>query len=128
MQTFAPNGLNVELMHLMHLRTGRGRGGDSSQEEQEGQIEEELIIINLSTYQLSTVETDVLKRGLSFCPTSPLNKFILTKDLYFFCSRLALAKIHSGRPAQNSSDLNMTLLLCWNWKHWRRNILKIPAI
>lgn len=61
-----------------------------------------LLIINLSSYQLSTAETSVLQRGLTFSPACSLDKFLTTKDLFFFCRKLIFKLLYSQRtlPAE----------------------------
>ncbi|XP_069618482.1 uncharacterized protein [Ranitomeya imitator] len=57
-----------------------------------------LRIINLSTYQLSEIEINLLTKGLSFSPMCGLDKFELTKDLYLFCRQLTF-KILYHQPS-----------------------------
>ncbi|XP_077129882.1 uncharacterized protein LOC143785095 [Ranitomeya variabilis] len=51
-------------------------------------------IINLSTYQLSQIETNLLTKGLSFSPMIGLDKFELTKDIYLFCRQLTFKMLY----------------------------------
>ncbi|XP_073415667.1 uncharacterized protein [Dendrobates tinctorius] len=54
----------------------------------------ELRIINLSTYELSELEVNLLTKGLSFSPKNCLDKFELTKDLYLFCRQLTFKMLY----------------------------------
>lgn len=47
-----------------------------------------LNIVNLSSHTLSTHETDVLMKGLGFCPNENFNKFDLIWDLHLFIRKL----------------------------------------
>lgn len=55
----------------------------------------DLNVINLSSYKLSLVETQVLARGLSFCPNQNLDKFEVIKDLQLFARKLILKQLYS---------------------------------
>lgn len=57
-----------------------------------------LQIINLSEYVLTDMELKVLQKGLTFSPMQPLDKFLLTKDIYLFCRQL-MFKILYHRPS-----------------------------
>lgn len=48
--------------------------------------EGKLQMINLSTYTLSADDKSVLQKRLTFSPTCQLDKFMVIKDLYLFCS------------------------------------------
>ncbi|XP_069594268.1 uncharacterized protein [Ranitomeya imitator] len=65
-----------------------------------------LQVINLSEYQLTSVELSVLQRGLTFSPVHNIDKFTLVKDLYLFCRCLVLQVLHS-RP-QDRDGLDQT--------------------
>lgn len=47
-----------------------------------------LDVINLSSYNLSPSEIEVLRLGLSFCPSQQIDKFTLAKDLHLFARNL----------------------------------------
>ncbi|XP_044142546.1 uncharacterized protein LOC122932281 isoform X1 [Bufo gargarizans] len=49
---------------------------------------DDLQIINLSARTLRPEEVEVLRRGLSFVPTTDFSTFAWTKDLHLFCRRL----------------------------------------
>ncbi|XP_056416174.1 immunoglobulin superfamily member 3 [Hyla sarda] len=55
---------------------------------------DELQIINLSSYSLSTNEISLLKRGLSFTPTPRFDTFTWVKDINLFARKLCLHKWH----------------------------------
>lgn len=50
--------------------------------------DDELSAINLIPYPLSRDELIVLKLGLSFCPSSKMDKYEVIKDLYLFVRKL----------------------------------------
>lgn len=77
--------------------------GEKMQEKQLVSVEcNTLQIINLSSYHLTDDEISVLERGLTFSPSCGLDKFLTTKDLFFFCRRLIFKILYSQRtlPAQ----------------------------
>ncbi|CAJ0944905.1 unnamed protein product [Ranitomeya imitator] len=51
------------------------------------------IVYNISSYNLSPTEYNVLQKGLSFCPTPSFNGFILDQELHRFFRSLRL-KVH----------------------------------
>lgn len=52
-------------------------------------------IINLSSHTLSLEETQILQRGLGFCPNENIDKFEFTKDLQLFARRLLLKNMYN---------------------------------
>ncbi|XP_077339255.1 uncharacterized protein LOC143983433 [Lithobates pipiens] len=65
---------------------------------------ESLSVINLSSYVLSSVESDVLARGLTFCPQANLDPFGAITDIQLFARRLLLKSLH----AKNTTDTDIT--------------------
>lgn len=61
-------------------------------------INDDLNVVNLSSYQLSEIEYSVLSKGLSFCPSQNLNKFEVIKDVQLFARNLILKQIYSKTP------------------------------
>lgn len=57
-----------------------------------------LTIINLTTYELTSMEKQVLQKGLSFSPMATLDKFELIKDTYLFCRQLCFKLLYT-QPA-----------------------------
>lgn len=55
----------------------------------------EIQMINLSDYSLSP-EEGVLQKCLTFSPMARIDKFIMIKDLYFFCRNLTLTFLFSA--------------------------------
>lgn len=55
-----------------------------SQSAQNTPTQNPLNIINLSTYSLTQEETNVLSKGLTFCPVVQINKFDVIKDTHLF--------------------------------------------
>ncbi|CAJ0966487.1 unnamed protein product, partial [Ranitomeya imitator] len=53
------------------------------------------IVYNISSYNLSPSEYNVLQKGLSFCPTPSFNGFTLDQELHRFFRSLRL-KVHFG--------------------------------
>ncbi|XP_069596909.1 uncharacterized protein [Ranitomeya imitator] len=51
-----------------------------------------LKVINLSNHVLTESEINVLKKGLTFCPTAQFDKFIAIKDLHLFARKLMFKK------------------------------------
>ncbi|KAM4034779.1 uncharacterized protein ACNLHF_021470 [Anomaloglossus baeobatrachus] len=52
-------------------------------------------VINLSKYELTRTQLDVLERGLTFSPSQPLDKFVAVKDVHLFSRKLILRRLHS---------------------------------
>lgn len=48
----------------------------------------ELNILNLTPYQFSLQELEVLRFGLSFCPSMNMDKYEVIKDIYLFVRNL----------------------------------------
>lgn len=64
-------------------------------------------IINLTDYSLSTEEEGMLQKGLtfSFSPMARLDRFIMIKDLYFYCRNLTLKIIYmKTTPLEGIAD------------------------
>lgn len=64
--------------------------------------------MNLSSYDLSPIEIEVLKLGLSFCPSQTIDKFTLVKDLQFFARNLTYKYIFDsdrGRVIGKDDDI-----------------------
>lgn len=58
-----------------------------------------LQIVNLSDYVSSRDEVAVLQKGLTFSPMAQLDKFVMVKDLYFFCRNLTLKMLYTRSPS-----------------------------
>ncbi|CAJ0946010.1 unnamed protein product [Ranitomeya imitator] len=65
------------------------------------------IVYNISSYNLSPTEYNVLQKGLSFCPTPSFNGFILDQELHRFFRSLRL-KVHfnSNPTEERTADVN----------------------
>ncbi|XP_056413371.1 uncharacterized protein LOC130356211 isoform X2 [Hyla sarda] len=68
--------------------------------------ENQLQIINLSSYILTETEKSVLARGLSFSPMNSVDRFDLTKDTYLFCRKLVLKLLHSQPSVLDNMEHN----------------------
>lgn len=70
-----------------------------------GQQCNEREVVNLSSYNLSLDEVEVLRKGLSFCPDQELNIFDAVKDIHLFARKLVLKvlmeKSHSEKLNYN---------------------------
>ncbi|CAJ0950132.1 unnamed protein product [Ranitomeya imitator] len=62
------------------------------------QVSTDLLVYNISSQVLSSMELQVLQRGLSFCPTPPFNDFTLDQELNRFFRSLRL-KVHFSSSA-----------------------------
>lgn len=81
--------------HKRGKRGGRNRSNHNNKKEQSILQEEQddtVKIFNLSSYTLSDIETKVLSKGLSFCPTTGANNFELFMDLHSFTRKLTLQR------------------------------------
>ena len=68
----------------------------------------EATVVNLSDYQLSRNETDVLTSGLNFCPTSKIDPIQLCGDVESFFRRMCITEFFSNEhwtiPAANRDN------------------------
>ncbi|XP_075444466.1 uncharacterized protein LOC142488017 [Ascaphus truei] len=71
-------------------------------------MDNEMTIINLSSITLTEDQEKVLRRGLSFAPTTCMDHFEWIKDVNLFCRKLLLYKFFSKN--RGSSDENAELL------------------
>lgn len=76
---------------------------------------QDLNVVNVSTYFLSDLESQVLSRGLSFCPNQNINKFEAIKDLQLFARKLILKQMYSreipAKPNFKSQELKALKLV-----------------
>ena len=91
----------------------------------ESLIKEEILkrrIVNLSTLELTHSETDLLRRGLNFCPTPPPPKpESVNKDVDAFARRLNLREYHAPNEIdemENQSAYKPSILEKLNKKEW----------
>ncbi|XP_069611596.1 uncharacterized protein [Ranitomeya imitator] len=56
-----------------------------------------LQVVNLSSYQLTDVQLQLLSKGLSFSPTNSFHYFTAIKDLHLFSRKLLLKKLHQKK-------------------------------
>ncbi|CAJ0944642.1 unnamed protein product [Ranitomeya imitator] len=61
---------------------------------------ENQIVYNISSYNLSPTEYNVLQKGLSFCPTPSFNGFTLDQELHRFFRSLRLKAHFNSNPAE----------------------------
>ena len=63
-------------------------------------------IVNLSSVQLSTSETNLLQKGLNFCPTPPPPSMEeLDRDINAFARRLFLKEYHFPEDIEDLEDI-----------------------
>ncbi|XP_069601832.1 uncharacterized protein [Ranitomeya imitator] len=69
-------------------------------------------VINLSTHVLSESQLNVLEKGLTFSPSSHLDKFQVVKDIHLFARKIILQKLHHRNDlnSMDGSDLEMETL------------------
>ena len=61
--------------------------------------------VNLSDIQLTQSETDLLRKGLNFCPTPPPpRKYDINKDIDAFAHRLTLKEYHTPENIEEIID------------------------
>lgn len=65
--------------------------------------EDPLSVINLSDYTLSANETQLLWKGLTFCPDSGVDTFEIIKDLQLFARKLILQSLYAKLNQSNQS-------------------------
>ena len=63
-------------------------------------------IVNLSDHNLTSSETAVLEKGLTFCPSTRLDHFATVKDVLSFTRNLRIKHFFDNLPATNNSDGN----------------------
>lgn len=68
----------------------------------------DLSIVNLSDFQLDDNHIKLLKKGLSFSPTSPMNEFEVFKDISLFLRKVIFKLWHSRGP-DNTLTLDSNL-------------------
>lgn len=61
-------------------------------------------IVNLSFVSLTDEQTHVLKLGLTFCPSTDLDRFQLIKDIHLFARRLLFKIIYDKPSVSEPSD------------------------
>jgi hypothetical protein len=61
-------------------------------------------VVNLSDHQLSKEEKSILSKGLSFCPTTPLDTIQVCGDLEEFFRRMRLKKYFSDKDEETSES------------------------
>lgn len=59
--------------------------------------------MNLSSVDLTADQVQVLKLGLTFCPSTDLDRFQLIKDIHLFARRLLFKVIYDKTPSLESS-------------------------
>ncbi|CAJ0968672.1 unnamed protein product [Ranitomeya imitator] len=79
-------------------RFGRNNGGASTSK---------LQVINLSNYELTNAQQEVLSLGLSFSPTSSFNSFLAINDLQLFACKLVLKKLHDRPTGEDWMDADL---------------------
>ncbi|CAJ0947396.1 unnamed protein product, partial [Ranitomeya imitator] len=94
-------------------RSRRHRSRPSQNDDQIAGMETTNIVYNISSYCLSPSEMNLLQRGLTFCPVSRFNPFLLDQELHQFFRTLRL-KAHflgpqSTPPTESSSQNSFTL-------------------
>ena len=61
--------------------------------------------VNLSGIQLTQSETNLLRKGLNFCPTPPPpGKYEISKDIDAFARRLTLKEYHTPENIEDVID------------------------
>lgn len=53
------------------------------------------MLLILSSYTLSSLQVQVLARGLSFCPNQDIDQFEVIKDLQLFTRKLILKQMYT---------------------------------
>ncbi|CAJ0949097.1 unnamed protein product [Ranitomeya imitator] len=90
-------------------RSRRHRSRSSQDDDQIAGMETTNIVYNISSYCLSPSEMNLLQRGLTFCPVSRFNPFLLDQELHQFFRTLRL-KAHflglQSTPLAETSSQN----------------------
>ncbi|CAJ0934575.1 unnamed protein product [Ranitomeya imitator] len=80
-------------------RSRRHRSGSRQNDDQIAGMETPNIVYNISSYCLSPSEMNLLQKGLTFCPVSRFNSFLLDQELHQFFRTLRLKAHFSGLPS-----------------------------
>lgn len=64
--------------------------------------QDSLNIVNLSKYPLTEVETDIISRGLSFCPNEDIGKFEAIKDIQLFAREIILKQLYDNNRKEGT--------------------------
>ena len=106
-----PRPLLIQTNKQPKHRRGRraGKHNRSQPQRTEGSFPAPIqtIVVNLSKRTLTDAETSLLRKGLTFCPTTlNINRLQLTADLHEFYRRLRLREYFSRRPdiSQSTED------------------------
>ncbi|CAJ0955519.1 unnamed protein product [Ranitomeya imitator] len=78
-----------------HLRSGRRKYADIFQRPKgPRKARDTMKVLNLSKHSLTKAQIDLLEKGLTFSPSTPLDPFIAIKDLNLFARKIILKKLH----------------------------------
>ncbi|CAJ0936373.1 unnamed protein product [Ranitomeya imitator] len=80
-------------------RSRRHRTGSRQNDDQIAGTETPNIVYNISSYCLSPSEMNLLQKGLTFCPVSRFNSFLLDQELHQFFRTLRLKAHFLGLPS-----------------------------
>ncbi|XP_069600643.1 uncharacterized protein [Ranitomeya imitator] len=94
--------------YFMRTRVGNNRKyADIFSKRKAKRTDDRMKVVNLSDHILSDTQIKLLERGLTFSPSSTLDKFTVVKDLHLFARKVALQKIHYKADLDSSCPMEM---------------------
>lgn len=85
-------------------------------------------MLNISSQPLTCTQTQVLSKGLTFCPTVKTDWFQLELDLYEFLRKLKLKICFSGKDIDNVTSDTVTPVFCLKNLHLKTKSEFSPTV